>query len=164
MGNDVELGFESALYVNTGTFGAPVWSEIDLARDVESLGEVAKIDATTRRTARNRYVANVPGLREQGWRVPTLIPAAGEVNAAYDAILDGFNDGTDVDILHVEGGIITTDGLNAKRAVCGVFGGAKSEPLTDVSSRDFELSFTLNDDQDVPQDGTTSGGEFVPSS
>lgn len=164
MGNDVELGFQSALYVNTGTWAVPVWSEIDLARDVESLAEVAKIDATTRRTARNRYVANVPGLREQGWRVPTLIPAAGEVNAAYDALKAAFDDGTSVDVLHVEGGTIDVDGLNAKRAVCGVFGGAKSEPLTDVSSRDFELSFTLNDDQDVPQDGTTSGGEFVPSS
>jgi hypothetical protein len=164
MGNDVELGFQSALYVNTGTYASPTWTEIDLARDVESLGEVAKIDATTRRTARNRYTANVAGLREIGWRIPTLIPAAGESNAAYSALLASFEDGTTVDILHVEGGVISTDGLDATRAVCRIFGGAKSEPLNDVSSRDFEASFTLNDDQDVPQYGTTSGGEFVPSS
>lgn len=164
MGNDVELGFESALYVNTGTYGSPTWTEIDLARDVTSLGDVSKIDATTRRTARNRYFANVGGLREIGWTVPTLLPAAGETNDAYAALLAAFEDGTAVDILHVEGGEIDTDGLNATRAVCGVFGGAKSEPLNDVSSRDFDLSFTLNDDQDVPQFGTTSGGEFVPGS
>jgi len=164
MGNDVELGFQSALYVNTGTYGSPTWTEIDLARDVTSLGEVSKIDATTRRTARNRYTANVAGLREIGWTVPTLIPAAGESNTAYEALLAAFEDGSVVDILHVEGGEKNTDGLSATRAVCRVFGGAKSEPLNDVSSRDFELSFTLNDDQDVPEFGTMSGGDFVPAS
>lgn len=160
----VEIGFESSLYVNTGTYGSPTWTEIGLARDVTASQAVDKIDVTVRSTARLGFRANDYGLREIGWSFEMLVPAAGETDDAYDAFIDAQNDRTPVDILHVEGGIISTDGLKATRAVCGVFGGEKGEPLADASTKSFELSFALNDDQDVPQFGTTSGSAFVPSS
>ena len=164
MPTEVEIGYESSLYVNTGTFASPTWTEIDLARDVTRNQAVNKIDVTTRATAREGYIANEYGLRELGWTFDMLVPAAGESSAAYSALNDAQNDRTNVDILHVEGGVISTDGLTATRAVCGVFGGEKGEPLQDASTRSFELSFILNSDQTVPQFGTTSGGAFVPSS
>lgn len=164
MGNRVEMGHNCSLYVNTGTFVAPAWAELDLARDVTGMDSTDKVDVTTRRTARIGYKANDYGLAELGWKAEMLVPAAGETNAAYDAIEAARKARVQVDILHVEGGIITTDGLPATRAVCGVFGGEKGEPLANASTRNYELSFMLNSDQDVPQHGTTSGGAFVPGS
>ena len=164
MGNRVEMGYNSSLYVNTGTFISPTWAELDLARDVTGMDSVDKVDVTTRRTARIGFKANDYGLAEKGWKAEMLVPAAGEVNAAFDAIEAARKARETVDILHVEGGLVTTDDLNATRAVCGVFGGEKGEPLTGASTRNYELSFILNSDQDVPQYGTTSGGEFVPAS
>jgi len=164
MAVDVEIGYESSLYINTGTYGTPTWTEITLARDVTANQAVDRIDVTSRITARNGFRANGYGLRELGWSFDMLVPAGGEVDTAYSALIDAQNDRTPVDILHVEGGLVSVDGLTATRAVCGVFGGEKGEPLADASTRSFELSFALNSDQDVPQFGTTSGGAFVPSS
>jgi hypothetical protein len=164
MGNRVEMGYHSALYVNSGTYAAPSWKELDLARDVTAMDSVDKVDVTTRRTARVGYTANEYGLRSLGWKFDVLVPAAGESNDAYDALETARKARATVDILHVEGGVITTDGLNATRSVCGVFGGEKAEPLKDASARSYELAFMLNSDQDVPVTGTTSGGEFVEAS
>ena len=164
MGNSVELGHQSSLYINTGSYVAPTWTELDLSRDVTMMDSTDKIEATTRRTARNGYKANVPGLRELGWKFEMLVPAAGETSTAFDAIEAARKAGTSVDILHVEGGIISVDDLDATRAVCGVFGGEKGEPINNVSTRSYELSFALNADQDVPETGTTSGSAFVAAS
>jgi len=164
MGNSVELGYRSGLYVNTGTFSIPVWVEIDLARDVTATDSVDKIDVTTRRTARYGFKANEYGLAEKGWRVEVLIPASGETNTAYETLETARRNRTTVDILHVEGGSISTNGLPATRAICGVFGGEKSEPLSGVATRSYELSFILNSDQSVPQYGTTLNGEFIAAS
>lgn len=164
MGNRVEMGYNSSLYVNTGTYLSPTWSELDLARDVTGMDSIDKVDVTTRRTARLGFKANDYGLKELGWKADMLVPAAGETNTAYDELETARKTRDTVDILHVEGGLISTDGLNATRAVCGVFGGEKGEPLNGASTRAYELSFMLNSDQDVPQYGTTSGGAFVPAS
>ncbi len=164
MAVSVELGYESSLYVNTGTFASPTWAEIGLARDVTSNQSVNKIDVTTRSTARLGFIANDYGLRNLGWSFELLVPAAGETDSAYDALIDAQNDRTSVDLLEVEGGLISVDGLKATRAISGVFGGDKGQPLQDASTRSFETSFVLNSDQEVPQFGTTSGGAFVPSS
>ena len=103
-------------------------------------------------------------LQRDGLSFEVLVPAAGETDTAYDALVEAQNNRTPVDLLEVEGGVISTDGLKATRAVSGVFGGDKGQPLQDASTRSFETSFVLNSDQDVPQFGTTSGGAFVPSS
>lgn len=164
MSNRVEMGYNSSLYVNTGTYAVPTWSELDLARDVTAMDSVDKVDVTTRRTARVGFKANDYGLKELGWKAEMLVPAAGESNTAYDAIEAARRARTPVDILHCEGGIISVDGLNATRAVCGVFGGEKGEPLNGASTRSYELSFMLNSDQDVPQYGTTESSEFIAAS
>jgi hypothetical protein len=158
------MGHQSALYINTGTYAVPVWSEIDLAKDVTAMDSVDKVDVTTRRTARFGYKANDYGLAELGWKFDVLVPAAGETNTAYAALETARKARATVDILQVEGGIITTDSLNATRAVCGVFGGEKGEPIGNASTRSYELSFILNSDQDIPETGTTLSGEFVAAS
>jgi len=158
----VEIGFESSLYVNTASFASPTYVEIGLARDVTANQSVDKIDVTVRSTARLGFRANDYGLRDIGWSFEMLVPAAGESDAAYTKFIDSQNARTPVDILHVEGGVISTDNLIATRAVCGVFGGEKGEPLADASTKSFEISFALNPDQNIPQFGTVVGGAFVP--
>ena len=159
-----EKGYESALYVNTGTFAVPVWTEIDLARDVTHGLDVAEIDATARLTARLGREASEYGLGKWAAEFESLIPNVGDTNAAFDALLAANRGRTSVDILVVEGGIITTDGLNATRAICAVLGGKKSEPLKDMSTRAFNCIYMLNTDMDIEQYGATSGGDFVEGS
>ena len=164
MGNSVNMGYNNSLYVNTGTYAEPNWEELDLARDVTSNDNVGQVDVTSRRTARVGMMADGYGLRKIGWKADMLVPAAGETNEAYSAIESARIGRLPVDILHVEGGVLTTDGLPATRAVCGVFGGEKGEPLNGASTRKYDLSFIQNSDQDVPLFGTTDDGDFVPAS
>jgi len=91
MADELEMGYQSALYINTGTYETPVWSELDIVRDVNSLDAVDKVDLTTRGTARLGYKASGYGLREKGWSADSLVPAAGETNLAYDALITAQN-------------------------------------------------------------------------
>jgi hypothetical protein len=159
-----ELGFESTLYVNTGTYGSPVWKEIDLARDLTDAQDQAEIDVTTRGVASRGFQAAQAGTTPWGFDFDMLVPAAGESNDAYTALLAALKARTSVDIVHVEGGPIATDGLTAERAVCCVVGGGKGEPLADASTRTLRIRFTPNGDMDNPLQGTTAGGEFVENS
>jgi hypothetical protein len=158
----VQLGHDSRLYVNTGTYEAPTWTEIDLARQVTIRETRDKVDATSRTTARQGYRAYLAGLAEVGFDFECLVPSAGTTNAAFTALLTALRNGTTADIVAVEDGAITTDDLEAMRVICTVEDGARTEPLNDVVTRSFTTSFANQTDQDAPQYGTTSGGEFVP--
>lgn len=164
MAVSVQLGYESSLYINTGTYASPTWTEITLARDVTTPDNVNRIDVTTKQSARNGYIAEDYGLATAGFSFDMLVPAAGESDAAYTAIETARKARTPVDVLAVEGGVISTDGLTARRIICAVFGGEKGDPLQDATTRSYELGFVLNSDQTAPEDGTTSGSAFVASS
>lgn len=155
------MGYENSLYVNTGDYAAPVWAEVDLAKDVTSGSPIDKVDVTSRRTARKGFKANAYGLAEFNISFESLIPSVGESSAAFNALKAAQKNRSTVDILLVEGGGLEEDGLEAMRAICGVFGGERGEPLNEAATLSFELSFMLNDDQDVPVFGTITAGQFV---
>lgn len=160
-----EHGFESQLYVNTGTYGSPVWTLIDLARDITDLRDHADLDATTRGTAMLGVKASQSGITPRGFEFDCLVPAGGETNSAYSALMTACKARSNVDLLHVDGGAIGTDGLAAERIVCQLSGGGKGEPLNDMSTRSFRAQFTPNSDQTTgPEEGTVSGGAFVAAS
>lgn len=159
-----EMGFESTLYVNTATFESPTWTEIDLARDLKDLRDQEDIDVTTRGIARLGYKAAQAGITPFGFDFECLVPAAGESNTAYEALMVALKARSSVDLLHVEGGNIDTDALPAERGVCCLTGGGKGEPLNGASTRSFKASFTPNSDQDAPEEGVTAAGAFVASS
>lgn len=156
------MGYENSLYVNTGVYATPVWEEVDLARDVTSGAPIDKIDVTSRRTARRGQKAQGYGLAEFTVSFESLVPAPGESSAAFDALRAAQRTRSPVDVLLIEGGGLETDGLEAVRAVCGVFGGERGEPLNEAATLSFELSFMLNDEQDAPVFGATNAGAFVP--
>jgi hypothetical protein len=159
-----ERGFESTLYVNTATFGAPTWTEIDLARDLKSLRDQAELKTTTRGTARRGFEAAVAGITPAGWEFEMLKPAAGESNDAYTALIAALKARTSVDLLHVDGGDIDQDGLPATRIVCCVTGGGEGEPISDVTTVSLKCQFTQNADQEAPEEGVTSGGDLIAGS
>ena len=163
--NPREQGFESVLYVRTGgTYGTPTWSEIDLAGDLSDVDAVPEVKVTTRGIARRRFEASDAGIRPWGFDTDLLVPAAAETNTAYDTLETARKAGSEVDILHVEGGDISIDGLPAERGVCKVLGGEKSEPMNGPSTKRIQLRFTPNSSQDSPVSGVTASGAFVASS
>jgi len=159
-----QMGYDNALYVNTGTYAVPVWTEIDLARDLQHGLDVAGVDVSCRRTARNGREAEAAGLGKWMAEFDSIVPDANETNTGYDDLLTANRNRTTVDILVVEGGTKDTDGADATRAICNVLGGRKSEPLKDAATRNFRCSLALNGDQAIELYGTMSSGEFVPGS
>lgn len=164
MATPVQIGYESSLYVNSGTYASPTWTEVALARDVTQPDTINRVDVTSKLSARLGYIAEDYGLAQAGFAFDMLVPAAGETDTAYTTIETARKARTPVDMLAVEGGTLATDGLTATRIVCAIFGGEKSDPLQDASTRAYEMGFVQNSDQDAPEDGTTSGGAFVASS
>lgn len=163
--NPREQGFESALYVNTGTYGTPVWTEVDLARDLTDLRDHEETDVTTRGTAKLRLKASQSGTTPRGFEFDSLVPAAAETNNAYAALMTALKAGSNVDLLHVEGGNINTDALPAERLICCLTGGGKGEPLSGASTRSFKAIWTPNSNQTSgPEEGVTASGEFVANS
>ena len=156
-----QTGFESALYVNTGIPATPVWTEIDLARDVTLNRAKDELDATARATARTGYKATENGLKEFSVEFESLVPKVSEgANAAFVTLETAWKDNTTVEILHTDGGVLSTDGLQAIKAVCNVFGGTRNEPNADVTSVDF--SCKLASETDAYLEGVTASGAFVP--
>lgn len=153
-------GFENYLYVNTGTTESPVWTEIDLARDVNFGKDKGDIDGTSRKTAREGYSANEDGLKSWSAEFDSLIPSEDEdANAALAALDAAYRANTAVDVLRVRGGSVNTDGCYAERVSCGVFGGSEGEPMNDMAT----ISYTLKN-KAVPSVGTVSSGDFVAGS
>ena len=156
-----QTGFESALYVNTGVPATPVWTEIDLARDVTLDRAKDELDATARATARTGFKATENGLKEFSIEFESLVPKVSEgANAAFDALQTAWKDNTSVEILWTDGGILTTDGLSAIKAVTNVFGGTRNEPNTDVTTVNF--SCKLASETDAYLEGVTDSGSFIP--
>jgi hypothetical protein len=171
MATDTQMGYESGFYVNTNVdgsgdynFDSPTWTEIALAREVTKTDNIDKQDSTSRQTARLGYKASNYGLSEAGFSFESLVPSAGETDTAYQTLKDAQTNRKPVDVLHVEGGVISTDGLDATRMICGVYGGERKEPLEDNTTVSFELGFIQNSDQTAPQTGTTSSSAFVAGS
>lgn len=118
-----KLGMECKLYRNTGTYGSPVWVEIDNARDVTLNLEKGEADLTTR--------AN------DGWRASagTLKDASVEFEMVWDtgdagftALQEAWFNGTAVEVAVMDGDI-TEVGSQGLRATMDVTTFSRSEPL-----------------------------------
>lgn len=159
------VGYNDRLYLNTGTFGSPTWTEIDLRKDMSGGENVNNADHTTAKEARQGFTAYQYGLSEFTISTEMIPPTATESSTSYETVRDANRNRTTVDALWVRAGAITTDGLDAVRAICGVYGGERNAPIGgDPVTESYELRNQQNDDLAVPTYGTTSGGAFVPGS
>jgi hypothetical protein len=126
---------------------------------------VANADHTTAKEARQGFTANQYGLKEFVSSFDMIPPTATESSSSYEIIRDANRNFDTVDVLFVYAGPLATDGLDAVRAICGVYGGERSSPVGgDAVSESYELRNQQNDDLAVPAYGTTSGGAFVAGS
>lgn len=158
---EFQRGEQNGLYVNTGTYAAPVWTELDIVESVELKDSVAKNTINVRRYARLGLQGASFGNKEWGASVTLFVPATGVTDAAYNALETARKNRTTVDILLVHGGVISTDGLDAERGAVGVFEGAKTQPSDGTESKQtLDLSFMSTTDQPVVEYGTTLAGAF----
>lgn len=164
MSNDINMGRETSFYVNTGTYESKTWTEIDQTGDMTFADPADKVAATPRAAARNGFKISKQGLKDWSVKGTIYMPAAGETNTAYSALLAAQKAQSSVEILVVKGGVISTNSLDASTAVCGVFGWEEAEPVEGVTTIAIEMSPVLNADQDYPYYGSTLDSEFVAAS
>jgi hypothetical protein len=149
-------GFENYLYINTGTAETPVWTEIDLAKDVNVNKDKGELDANCRKYARDGFAVVDDGLKTVGYEFESLVPATGETaNAGFTALESAYNDNASVDIIRADGAMNGTD-VPGERVTCGVFGGSRGEPLDGMTT----VSYTLKA-KSVPAAGTFTSGTWT---
>jgi hypothetical protein len=120
------VGLDAKLYHNTGTYGSPVWAEIDKARDVTTSMEAGEADVSSRSSG--------------GWRetLQTLKDASIEFDLVWDTAAEGFTElrdsllnGVDIEMLVLDG-LSTATGKEGLRATFRVFNFSRNEPLEDA--------------------------------
>jgi hypothetical protein len=121
-----KIGLNAKTYRNTGTFAAPVWSEIKNIRDMTLSDSMGEADVTRRASG---------GFREM---FPTLREAAIEfdmVNVAADTdistIATNYTNRTTFEIAVMDGAIATS-GSRGVRMTVAVFKFERSEELENV--------------------------------
>jgi len=135
-----QVGLSCELNYNTGTFAVPVWSEIDLVRDVTLSLEAAEADASTRGSGGWRET--IQSLKDAGLEFEMANDSA---DAAFTAIKDAFINGTSVDVLVLDGPVATT-GSQGLRMISAVSAFSRSEPLEEVVTVSSTLKPTPNAD------------------
>lgn len=146
-------GFMNYLYINTSEDETPVWTEIDLAKDVNVNKEKAELNANCRKYAREGFAVVEDGLKTVGYEFDSLVPAVGEAaNAGFAALDAAYDNNTAVEVIRADGPK-STENITGERVMCGVFGGTRSEPLEDLAT----VSFTLKA-KGVPKKGKFGAG------
>lgn len=122
----VKLGMDAKLYRNTGSYGTPVWNEVENVKDVTLNLEAGEADVTTRGNA--------------GWRanIATLKDASLEFEMVWDTADDDFTairtafltNGT-VEFAVLDGDI-TTAGSQGLRASMAITNFSRAEPLEEA--------------------------------
>lgn len=151
-----QKGFERYLFINTSSTETPVWTEVDLAREVTQTREKDEIDSTARATARLGYKDVEDGLKSFGVEFDSLVPNVGETNAAFTKLESAYETNGSVDVLLAHGPLNSSPAVFARRATCKVFGGSESEPLND----NVTVKFTLKA-KGKPTLGTVTTGAFT---
>lgn len=136
-----KVGLSCKLYRNTGTFGVPVWSEIDLARDVTLNLEAGEADASTRASVWREMLQT---LKDAGIEFEL---ASDSEDAEFTAIKDAFFNNTTLDILALDGGS-GVSGSQGLRMISVVTAFSRSEPLEETVTISVTIKPTPNSDSD----------------
>ena len=126
------IGYDCKLYRNTGTWGSPVWSEIDIVKDATAEAERATVEVKSRASSFVKHGSGPISVKITG----QLLHDGGD--AGYEAIRDAFLDKTSIDIVALDGSSATS-GNQGFRAEWLVSKFARSEPLEGEVVIDFEL-------------------------
>ena len=135
-----KLGVDAKLYLNTGTFAAPVWSEVTNARDVTVPLEASEADASRR--GGGGFKEYLPGLIDAGIEFDLLYDSA---DPNFATLRTAFFARAPIDVAAVDGDITTT-GTQGLRFIGAVTGFPKEEPLEEGQAFSVTLKPTPNAD------------------
>jgi len=136
-----KAGFEGYLYYNSATWATPTWVAIDVVRDVTANSEKGEVTVTSR--GDNGIQRTIAGIREDGFEFECIKKTD---DAAWQYLKDAYFNGTNVELLALEGPV-GTSGNEGLRAECVVlsFGdgqGFEDAQTTSVSAKPTD---TTND-------------------
>lgn len=158
------LGANCKLYRNTGTYSTPVWSEVNIVKDLTLNLEAGEADTTTR--AANGWATAIAALKK-GTVEFGVIWSPG--NANFDAFRRAFFDSTLVDLMVMDGDITGDELVSGLRAEMAVLNFSRSEQLTEAVSAAVKCQpgfsahaptwVTLNGDEDDDPEGAPTTTE-----
>ena len=134
------LGLEAKLYRNTGTYGIPVWDEIEDAQDVSLNLEAGEAEA--KRRGGGGWSETIAALKEASIEFGLLYRSS---NTDFTALRDAYLNRTLVDLLVLDGAVATS-GSQGLRAVCHITNFSREEPLEEALTISVTAKPTPNDD------------------
>lgn len=134
-----KVGLSCYIYINTGTYGTPVWAAIDLAKDVTLSLESGEADASTRASVWREYLQT---LKDAGIELEMVADSA---DSNFTLLKDAFFNDTSVDILALDGTSATV-GAQGLRMISAVTAFSRAEPLEDTVTISATIKPTPNSD------------------
>lgn len=120
-----KLGDECKIYRNTGSYGSPVWAEVENVRDVNYNLEHGEADLSTR--ANNGWDAIVATRKRGSFEWGMVYDTA---DADYAALEAAWFAKTAIDFAFVDGDIAVS-GTKGIRATCQLFGFGQNQGLSE---------------------------------
>ncbi len=123
----MKLGLEAKLYRNTGTYAAPVWTEIDTVKDVTLNLEAGEADVTTR--ANGGWRATVATLKDGSIEFEMVWDTG---DAGFTAIRDAYLNNTPIEMAVMDGDITASGTYEGLRASMAITNFSRNEPLEEA--------------------------------
>ena len=133
------IGLSCKLFINTGTYAVPTWTEVTIARDVALNLEATEAEASSRASTWKEYMV---GLKDAGIEFDILYEGA---DTNYVLLRDAFLDGTDIELLVFDGASVTV-GNQGLRATCKITGFGRSESMEEAVTSSVVAKPTPNTD------------------
>ena len=137
------LAEDAKLYYNTGTYSAPVWSEICNVKDLTLSLDKSEIDVTTR--CSGGFSQFVDGLLDASVNFGMLYDTE---DAAFTALQTAFFAKTNVEVLVLDGDETPAAGVTVQglRAICMVKSFSRNESLGQALMTDVALRPVANNE------------------
>jgi len=133
------VGLSCKLFINTGTYAAPTWTEVTIARDVAVNLEATEAEASSRASTWKEFLV---ALKDASVEFDILYEGA-DTNLVL--IRDAFLNGTDIEILAFDGASATV-GNQGLRATCKCFAFSRNEPMEEAVTNAVTMKPTPNSD------------------
>ncbi len=132
------LGLDAVIYVNTGTFGSPTWTAIDITKDVTLPQSHGRADVTSRGSG--GFVEELAALKtlNVNFNINKVI-----ADAQFETIRDAYKNRTTVDMA-VADGAIATSGTEYMRFEGKVFEWNENQQLAEGITIDAVIGPTPN--------------------
>lgn len=132
------LGKACKFYRNTGSYGSPTWTEVDVVKDVELDIQADEIDVSTR--GGGGFKEYDAGLIDATIKVTALYDPA---DTHIDALRTAFFAGTVVEVFIADGASATA-GTEGLRAHCKIMSWPRNEQLAEAVMIEFTMKPTPN--------------------